>query len=159
MKKYLLILVVALAVIFAFPMTVTAQGPNQVIVSGSILSSIDITLSANDISFGEGGNLAIGENQAGPITLSVNTNEVDWNVDAVDDNQGANTGHMVATGSALTDPIQLSKDGSNWVNLNWEPILSGTSSSSTPVYFQQDVLDTDNAGDYTIQVDFNAEAP
>jgi len=152
MKKYLLILVIALVVILAVPMMVSAQGSTSVIVSGTLIMSFELTADSGTVSFPA---FVTGENDAGPTLLTITTNDPSWAVNAADDNLGAGTGHMKSGSTALQDTFQLSPNMDNYSGLPYPDIATGSGSGTQDVYYSQNIESTDLAGSYNITFDFN----
>jgi hypothetical protein len=152
MKKYLLILVIALVVILAVPMMVSAQQDATVVVSGTLSTSFELTADQNTVSFPL---FVTGENYAGPTLLTITTNDPSWTVNAADDNQGTGTGYMKSGSTALQDRFQLSPNTDGYDGLPYLNIATGIGSGTQDVYYSQNIESTDLAGSYNITVDFN----
>jgi hypothetical protein len=153
MKKYLLILVIALVVILAVPMMVSAQDSTSVIVSGTLSTSFELTADNGTVSFPA---FNTGENDAGPTLLTITTNDPSWTVNAADEKSPATgTGYMKSGSTVLKDPFQLSPNEDSYKGLPYANIATGSGSGTQDVYYSQNIESTDLAGSYNITVDFN----
>lgn len=154
MKKYVLIVFLALALL-AIPSVVAAA---QTEVRGTIARTIDVTVddATLDLDMSNAGYTPIVDTivhatVSGPISS--------WSVTAQDEKAGTYSGYLTKDGANLQPlglPLEISKDASTWYYLPLD-IMSGTTTvtnSQQTVSFRQYVSTSDLAGFYKITVLF-----
>ena len=173
MKKYLLILVIALAVILAVPMMVSAQSASTVTVDGTLGTVINVDVSTPTLTFPADTFVAGSTSQAGPVTVTASAN-TPWTVTAQDNDYYSpyysDSGYMVAeqvagvTYSPLSNPIkmctQMTVTPFSWNNQTIESPVSNfltggvTTIGTQDVYFTQAITSNDESGIYYIETEF-----
>ena len=151
MKKYLLIGFVALVLILAFPMTVSAS--STTVVNGTVANTMSITLNNATQTFGT---FIIGQNFLAGNGVNVTTSSTNWNV-GVTATGGALPGYMYAGTKNLQNPVNVSIDNSSWTSdmATWTPVTGVTAGIFyTPIYIKQNVAATDTEGNYSITYTF-----
>jgi hypothetical protein len=154
MKKYVLIVFLALALL-AIPSVVAAA---QTEVRGTIARTIDVTVddATLDLDMSNAGYTPIVDTivhatVSGPISS--------WSVTAQDEKAGTYSGYLTKDGANLQPlglQLEISKDASTWYYLPLD-IMSGTTTvtnSQQTVSFRQYVSTSDLAGFYKITVLF-----
>jgi hypothetical protein len=167
MKKYLIIAFIALVVILALPMTVSASTA-QFNVNGTVGSYITLGMTNPSQNFGS---FVVGVNTWPTVSdpvLSVTTSSTNWNVQAMASG-GATNGYMYNTSknAYLQIPFNMSltnlpANNPGWINTTVTPWTA--MSSTVPgayaqtVYLQQWVSPTDTSAAYAITVTFTGNA-
>ena len=157
--KYVLIGLLALGLL----VTAAAADTQPAYLAGTVSKSITVTLDTNSLSFGT---MVAGENPSTPayvtVTGTVGGTVNSWQIVLQDNNQGAGSGYMFSGATPLGTGLEAKTTGAGptpsftylWFS-NPMPIISGaTTSKNEFVYFEQNLLTTDPAGTYTIQVNF-----
>jgi hypothetical protein len=163
MRSFLLIGLVMLAVLVCLPAAVSAAESDTVVVSGSIGATIDVDVTPNTVV--SWGTMAVGIRQdLGTVSLNVTTTLPAWHVDAADAKE-TYKGYMVNGTTNLTNPFQLSNDGSTWIPMtgtfnNFQQLSSGGAGiHNYPVRLQQVIAATDAEGsNYQITITFTGGA-
>ena len=163
MKKYILLGVIAL-VLLALPAAVAADNKAQTVVSGSIATSITVTVDNTALDLGP---MDVGINPAIPgyvnTTVHVNTTGPvsGWGLKAKDTGT-VKTGWLLDGTTFLNMPLGFAwGTPTTWTDLTVErSIASGTGPAAYPdvptdVFFRQEVIAGDPVGTYTMTVEFD----
>ena len=160
MKTFLLAGLVALVVLLAFPMAVSAANNTAVTVSGTINLYMDMSVSPGSTQFFTMS--AFNTSYNNTAVIRVNTSSDSWHVDA-SNARVAQKGFMNRTlASNLTNPFQLSKDNTTFTSLTGDYLnfmvntLAG--SFNQTVYQRQAIGVADPDGIYNIIVTINGFA-
>ncbi len=142
MKTFLLAGVVALVVLLALPMAVSAGNNSAVTVSGTINLYMDVSVSPSSTQFFTMSAFNTSYNKTAVITT--NTSSDNWHVDA-SNQRVTQKGFMNRTlASNLTNPFQLSKD-----NVTFSPLTADylnfmqnttTAGSFTQIVYQKQAI-------------------
>jgi hypothetical protein len=161
MKRILTLgIVLALMAALVIPGAVIANGaPPTTTVTGNIVEA-ELTVAApSAIAFG---NFVYGDNTQqsatnGTVTVtpgSRNTPDVPWLVTAKDN---ANGGYMGSGTHNLTNPLQISKDGSAYAVAGTGITYTGNGNGTLPFWAKQNVVNSDPVGNYNITITFTGE--
>jgi len=157
MKTFLLAGVVALVVLLAFPVAVSAGNNTAVTVSGTINLYIDVSVSPSSTNFFTMS--AFNTSYNNTAIVKTNTSSDSWHVDA-SNARVAQKGFMNRTlASNLTNPFQLGKDNVTFSPLtadyvNFMSNATSAGSFTQTVYQKQAIGVADPDGIYNIIVTF-----
>jgi hypothetical protein len=161
MKRILTLgIVLALMAALVIPGAVIANGAPTTQVTGNIVEA-ELTVAApSAIAFG---NFVYGNNTQqsainGTVTVtpgSRNTPDVPWLVTAKDETNG---GYMGSGTHNLTNKLQISKDGSTYPDAAPTGVTySGNGNGVLPFWANQNVVNSDPVGNYTITITFTGQ--
>jgi hypothetical protein len=160
MKRILTLgIVLALMAALVIPGAVIANGTPTTQVTGTIVEAQLTVAAPSAIAFG---NFFYGNNTQqsatnGTVAVtpgSRNTPDVPWLVTAKDN---ANGGYMGSGTHNLTNPLQISKDGSTYAVAGTGITYTGNGNGTLPFWAKQNVVNSDPVGNYNITITFTGQ--
>jgi hypothetical protein len=157
--KRILTLGIVLALMAALVISggiVAGVPPNITDVTGNITEATITITAPSAIAFGM---FVVGDNIQQSATngtvvvtpASRNATAVSWSVDAED---LTNSGYMMDGATSLTNPLQISKDGSSYSDADPGITYTGTGNGALPFWAKQNIAGDEDVGTYAITITF-----